>query len=351
MSITLKQSVDRVMRKLDNNNGTVWPMSQIENFIVEGYESICREVPCLFDMVMFDNAPLACNHTRKFEEQFITGRPILGTFGFTKESERESVEAGAQGPSNHTRPADAQYVTPPSVRVLGKLPENYVVVDRVTHDWLRLDGEHSRALRLSRTSYETMQGGAFSYSMEQDGIFAIRTVSVASTVLPAVEFQYATVDGQRVYHGVIRRVTDYGMDTEDVSGSWGIIRSMPRHFVSGQYGGLRRIAPDENSTRVELFRTGRSLQSEPFEVPDRVVRYIEWWAMSQAYAVPNAGEDKALADHYKARYTIGVERLKKRMNATMDARTIAMGAKRHGSRDSYLSMFPPDYGYGRPFRS
>jgi len=338
------------MRKLDDLDGKIWPREQIEKFLMDGYDGLCRDVPCLFDMVMFDNAPLAANHTRPFEEQFITDVPVLATFGITRDSERAFVDTGVEGPSNHTRPSDASYMTDPSTRTLGKLPENYVVVDRVTHDWLRLDGDHARALRLSRTSYETMEGGAYSYSMEQDGVLVIRTVSVASTVLPVVEFQYATVNGRRVYHGVIRSVTDYEMDTEDVIGSWGVIRSVPGHFASGRFGGLRKIVIDDTATRVELYRTGRSLKSEPFEVPDRVVRYIEWWAMSEAYSSPGAGEDKVLADHYRARYQIGVVRLKKRMNDAMDARTIAMGAKRHGHRDTYLSRFPPDYGYKRPFR-
>jgi hypothetical protein len=312
----------------------------VEGYVIDGYEAICRAVPCIFDQVMYTNEPRQGNHTRIFEEQFMDG-PILGLFNFTRESEREFVGPDSEGPVNHTRPSDAEHMDTPSTRVIAKLPPDFVEVDRVTHDWLRLEGAHARQLRDTRTDYETMQGGVFAYSMDQDGLFSIRTVSVPVTELPTVE-----ISG---LYGGIRQVD--GFDDEPVVGTYGGIRLLPIHFMSGQSGGMKRIIDDDKATRVELFRLGRSLESEPFEVPDRVVRYIEWWAMYRAFSDDTDGEDKALAEHYKNRYQRGVALLERRVNAIMDERTRTIGGKRQGMVDRYLQRFPSDYGYPRGYRS
>lgn len=336
----------RVQRKLDDEQGEVWSRDFLLQAAQDGCDRLCRGAEIIFDMAMEDDRPLVGTHTRDFEVEYMTG-PIFARFNFTRESEREFVTDGARGPVNHTRPSDAEYMTdtdhPPSTRTLMKLPSRFVSVDRVTHDWLRLEPEQDRYLRLTRTQYQTMEGGVFSYSMDQDGIFWLRTVGV-----PVRRLSTQEISGVR---GGIRQITDYSFDQELVLGNYGVIRQVPRQFAGGnQYGVIRRIIPDDRATRVELFRLAKPLSEGQFEIPDRAVRYVEWWVMHRAYSLPGEGENKSLAEHFKNRFNAGVDTLKRRVNAVNRERTIAMGGKRTTHRDGYLEMFPADYGYKKPFR-
>ncbi len=358
MSTTLQTASGRVMRQLDDEDGDVWTRSQVDSFIQDGYEKLCRETDCLYDMHMFDSQPQAGNYTRAFEVEYMTGMPIFGQFTFTKESDRQYAGPGAIGPANHTKHSDPTYMTdpnePPSSRTIGFLPKGFTSVERVTHDWLRLMPESANYLRRSRNIYTTEQGGVFSYSMDQDGLFVFRTVGVPVTHLQTTTH---TVSGT---FGPIRAFTstdggqDLDPDNEDVvapDGGYGIIRQIPRHFVmkSHQYGAIRQVIVDTNNTRVEFFRLGADLTKSDFEIPDRFVKYVEWWALHRAYTTPGEGEDPAMASHYEMRFKMGVGRMKKRVEAQMDERAMAMGHKRHGSLDSYLQRFPSDYGYKTGF--
>lgn len=343
--ITKDEFLTRIQRKLDDEDEEIWSRAFLLGKGQEGYDRLCRESECIFDVEMFDNQPLAGNHTRDFEVEYMTG-PILGRFNYTRESEREFVTEGGVGPVNHTRPSDATVMVetdhPPTSRTLGRLTSRFVSVDRVTHDWLRLEPESDRYFRDTRIDYETRQGGVWSYSMDQDGIFNLRTVGVPVRTLPSV-----TISG---VWGGIREISDYGIDAEPISGTYGFIRSIPRHFVTGDgYGVFRRIVPDDQSTRVELFRLGKPLTEHPFEIPDRAVRYVEWYTMHKAFSEPGQGENKDLADHFRQRFDDGVKTLKRRVNAISRERSMAMGSKRLDKRDNYLEMFPANYGYKRPF--
>jgi hypothetical protein len=355
---TLKQSADRIMRHLDDETGDVWTREQIENFIADGYDKICREAQPLFDMIMFDRQPYTGNYTRPFERDYMDGWPILRQFNFTKESDREYLPPAdypVPGPANHTAPYEAEYFADGgSQNVLAsdtatttttwKMPEGFTSVERVTHDWLQLKPELARYLRQTRNTYQTEQGGVFSYSMDQDGLFEFRTVGV-----PVRTIEPEEISG---IYGGLRRITSYSYDQEVLIGSYGGIRSLPQHFMasSQEYGGMKRITPDTNATRVEFFRLGKDLAKHPFELPGRMVRYVEWWALYRAYSTPGEGEDALLAEHYKTRYEAGRDRVKNRVKDVSKERIRGMGSRRLGARDNYLERFPSDYGYKRPFR-
>jgi hypothetical protein len=344
--ITKVEAVARLQRRLDDEDEEVWSREQLGHFLQDGYDRLCREAQCLFDMEMYDPRPLTGNYTKPFERDFMD-TPILSRFTITRDSEAEFVD-GTAIVANHTRPTDAEYMNSSAdgytatPRTLGRLPDGYVAVDRVTHNWLRLEPESEKYHRQTRSHYQTLPGGTFSYQMDQDGWQNIRLVNVPAAIVPSEEI-YGTVGG-------IRQLTSYDMEDEPVIGSYGFARVVPRHFSGNQYGFIRRIVPDENATRVELFRLGRDLDTHPFELPDRAVKYVEWWAMYRAYSTPGQGENKKLADHFQMRFFSGVELIKNRVRSTMRARTIAMGSKRSTQLDGYLQHFPADYGYSRPFR-
>lgn len=347
--ISFAQAVHKVQHKLGDEDCKVWTRPEVEGFVKDAYDQLCSDAKCLFDMVMFDDQPMAGNYTRPWEKDYMRGMVVFQRFGFTREFEREYVDANTPGPVDHTTIANAEHVVSadgsnaPSPMTVGRLPEDYIEVARVTHDKLRIEPEFSRALRLSHTEYQTLQGGVYCYSMDQDGFFSIRRVGVATPTISA-ETVTGTVGG-------IRQVTSWSMDQETVIGTYGGPRSIPRHFPAGyQYGGIRRILPDDNATRVEYFRLGRDLEGHGFEVPDRTVKYIEWYAMYLALKKPGSGQDIALANHFKNRYQVGLDRVKNRVKVANMERTLAMGGKRASTRDQYLERFPGDYGYPRPFR-
>jgi len=186
--------------------------------------------------------------------------------------------------------------------------------------------------------------------MEQDGIFNLRTVGVpVATINPiSTTLQLNAVKQHGAVFGIIRQEDSTEVGTDPIIGKWGIIRSAPQHFpIGGPWGLMRRAIDDTTNTRVELFRLGKQLyQGQPFELPSRCVKYVEFWALHRAYAEDTSGNEPVLAAHYLERFKIGVQRLNKRVQAVMDERTMHMGGKRSQRQaDSYLSHFPSDYGY------
>lgn len=340
---TLQATINRVLHRLDDEACLVWTRAQIENWIMDGYDSFARDTSCIFDMVMFSHDPLVANHTREFEEQFMGDLPIAGIFQFTREQERDFAGPSAIGPSNITRMAEASYVDVPQTNLLKKLPDGYNTVERVTHDWLRLDPEHSRYLRGTRLLYETQQGGVFAYSIEQDGFFSLRTVGVVPPRIPPFDIQGTW--------GLLRQEDPSESDNNDaVIGSWGILRASPLHFPAlGPWGTVRQVIKDDTNTRVEITRLGRSLNQHPFEIPDYCVVATEYWAMYRAFSDHGPGENPELAKHFKERYEIEVQYVKSIVDDVMEERTIQMGGPREGQRDDYLQHFPSDYNYPRRF--
>jgi hypothetical protein len=348
--ITLNEFLADVQRSLDDENEEVWSKDQLANWAQHGYEDLCRGSQCLFDMVMFDAQPVVGNYTKEFEREFMEG-PIFARFTHTRPSEAEYVSESIE--SNHTRPCDAQYMPPvsaatleqetgsPTTSTLRRLPETTIAVDRVTHNWLRLNPEPQSYHRKTRQWYEKIEGGVFSYQMDMDGWQNLRLVNVPVTVVDTVSYSGV--------HGVIRQTDEYALSGETIVGSYGAMRVIPRHFSGQQYGVIRRIVPDAANTRVELYRLGNELTDAPFEIPDRAVKYVKWWVMARAYSQPGEGENKKLAIHFKERFKQGVDTIKNRINTVNRARTIAMGSKRSTGRDGYLQHFPANYGYSRPF--
>jgi len=350
---TLTDATNNVLRQLDDEDEDVWTRDQIEDWVQDGYDMLCREAKCLFDMVMFDRQPRVGNHTRDFEKDYMSG-PIFERFNYTYEDEKEYVEPGAKGPTNHTSIDNANFMTEedrgPSVKTENTLPSTFVEVDRCLHDWLRIYPRTARWLRRSRNIYDKEQGGVFTYSMDQDGLFVFRTIGVPVSTISPVEIQGT--------YGPIKAFTgsDFQWSDETVvnlNGGYGAVRSVPREFPIGaqQYGAVRRVVEDENATRVEYYRLGKDLKEYPFEVPDRAVKYVEWWALHRAYSQPGEGEDKRLADHYRARFEDGVARIDRRVKDAMKERAYGMGQRRQGQLDAYLERFPSDYGRKRPFRA
>lgn len=365
--ITTDTAITELQRMLDDEEGEMYTRDQILGFLQDGYDRLCREGQVLFDIALYDVTPRAANYTRDFERDYIDG-PIYGKFTCTRESDVEFCEGDAIV-SNHTKPSDAAYMTEsgktPTVTGLRVLPENYVSVDRVVHDKLRLEPEHDRYNRLTRTEYQTLQGGVFKYQMDQDGWRNLRLVNVPPAInqpdrFPDEEYySFNPLSSSSTHYGFVKYTgDDYTyVDTseEDIVGGvqgWpGLLKSVADHIVQGgPYGFIKDFIQEEDSTRVEYFRLGRDLSEAGFEIPDRYVRYVQWWALYRCYSTPGECENRKMAEHFKLRFQAGIDKLKGRLRNEMRDRTIAMGGKRLSIRDNYLEHFPADYGYKRPFR-
>jgi hypothetical protein len=398
--ITADEALATLQRQLDDTDGEQVSRELLLTFLQDGYDRLCREGECLFDIEMYESRPRTANYTREFERQFID-TPVMERFTCTRETDAEFTDGDALV-SNHTRPSDATYMTEaghgPTKTGLRKLPPGYVSVDRVTHHWLRLSPQHDRYNRMTRVAYQTLEGGVFIYQMDQDGWQNIRLVNVPAFENETETFEYNKWKGEwdgsitydkddvvtyvgtgwrslsdtnlgrepptaaqwwvvypagseQNFHGGIRRVTSYDMDVETVIGTYGGVRVVPMHFASGsQYGGVRKFVGDLNNTRVEYYRLGKPLDEAPFEIPDRMVKYAQWWALHRVYSLPGENESPKLAEHFKMRFLAGIERLKNRVNSVNRDRAIAMGSKRNSIRDNYLEHFPASFGYSRPFR-
>jgi len=552
--ITLKQATDAVLRKLDDEDGTVWSRAEVAAYLQDGYDRLCRRTLAIFDMAMLE--PLPGNHSGKFEEEFMIGEdfPILARSNFSAEWEREFASASAEGPSNYSAPFEAEFAGSTELRQTVPLPDDLVSIDRVTHNWEKLDPEsHRTVVGMGNEVYETERGMPYEYTVGQDGLFSLRRVpqpgvvteptiigkfgllrevtddlaawwtmeeatgsvrrdrvggndlesvngvtqeagqfvdaagfvsassryltlaqagnlapgdqsftfvvwvylddlstdrrllgktgtaagdyeyylsysvvqnrfawflkresgaasalvasafgapstgvwyriacgfdavtrqafiivntvealasaitsppkvgtgafSVGRTNFTGNEFYHSgRIDDVRLYH---RRLTVAdlavlydGAPSPDFIGDTGILRSAADDFPArGPWGFPRRRRSDDDTTRLEYYRLGRPLDQYDFEIPDRFVRYVEWWGLHRAYSKDGPGEDGKLAEHYRARFELGVQRLGKRATETNRARVVMMGGGSRGRMPPPMGRPPSNYGPTRPFR-
>jgi len=114
-------------------------------------------------MAMFSSEPVTANHTRKFEEAYMTGSsfPILGLFQFTRESERDMAGTALRAQSGNTRPSRRERW----LRRTSFGAHHWRIAQRVHQHrpsdprLVAASSESARYLRDNRRIYETQQGG------------------------------------------------------------------------------------------------------------------------------------------------------------------------------------------------
>jgi len=143
------------------------------------------------------------------------------------------------------------------------LPTDLLEIDRVTWDDEAIPPLRAEQLELIDPSYLTQEGDVFGWIWEGDGIRTIRKIRVPS-------------------------------------------------------------ATAANKFVVEYFRRGTALSTDAvnLEVADLYAKYVRWFAMWKALEREGDGQDYDLADHYRTRYLVGVERIKRR---SLAARRRRMG--------------------------
>ncbi len=93
------------------------------------------------------------------------------------------------------------------------------------------------------------------------------------------------------------------------------------------FGLPRRPFLEGKNVRVEFFRQGRVLEDDSIicELPPRYAKYLRDWAQAACYSRPSPGYDKALADHFLARWARGLQRLERRLQTVDTEHTYVMG--------------------------
>lgn len=165
------------------------------------------------------------------------------------------------------------------------LPTALYKIDRLSYKKRRLVPLDAAKLQRADPAYRSTQGDIYGYVVEGDGVTTVRYVRVPSA-----------------------------------SGS---------------------------NISIEYFRRGTALSADgtTFEIPDRYVKYVRFYALWRAFERDGPGQDLKMAEHYQARYLEGVRRMQKRREAFQSSRTGRMGGevpRNLGRRD--LPTLPWQYG-------
>lgn len=343
--MNLYDSVNTVLKRLDDYPAVageqVWTRAEIELYLHDGYNAFCRQTKCLLDFFYPENRPRAGNYVAWWERgYFDSGMVAVGLLGFTGGYwEQDYAEASSTGPANSTQPWEAEYLETVFPVSLHPVPEDNVSVDRATHDWRELDPEFTRWLEQNDRSFQTTAGTPSRFSMDRDGMSRLR-------VVPAGDGQATTVTVSGTF-GLLRSAgaTD-GFGTWAPIGSWGALKEIPEHFpMGGPYGIPRRLYSDVNNTRAEYFRLGKDLDEYAFELPDRFVKYVEFFAQAKALERDGPGQDAGLAQHFMGRFGDGVRRMVLRLSENKRSRQSAIGSAGKRPTKPGLARLPYRYGH------
>ena len=341
--MNLYTAVNNVLKRLDDypSAGTqIWTRAELELYVQDGYNAFCRQTKCIFDMFYPENVPTAGNYTAKWEEAYyLSGMIAHSLLGFSGGYwEQDYAQAGAIGPINHTQPWESDYLSTTFVVSRVKVADDNVAVDRVTHDFHAMEAEFTRWLQENSRNFQTTSGDPWRFSMDRDGIGSMR-------VVPAGSGNARTYDTVGTF-GLLRSALDAdGFGTWAPVGSWGVLREIPEHFPMGApYGIPRRLYSDDANTRVEYFRLGKDLDENAFELPDRFVKYVEFYAQAKALERDGPGQDMALSQHFMERFGDGIKRMVLRMAEMKQARVGAIGSSGKVPTRPSLARLPWKYG-------
>lgn len=346
--MTFYTSVNNVLKRLDDypavNSSPVWTRAEIELYVKDGYNIFSRQTKCILDFFYPENIPTPGNYVGWWErDYFESGMIAAGLMGFTGGYwERDYAEAGATGPVNHTQTWEATYLSTEFMLGIQPIPEDNIAVDRATHNWRQLDPEWTAFFQENDKNYQTTPGTASRFAMDQDGISRIRLAPLGDG--------NATVYDVTGTFGLIRSASDTdGFGTWAPMGTWGTLREVPEHFpMGGPYGIPRRLFSDTDNTRVEYFRLGKSLDEYAFEVADRFVKYVEFYAQAKALERDGPGQDMALSSHFMDRFNEGVGRMISRITDNKRPVVGKIGGTARVNVKPALARLP--YRYGRQTR-
>lgn len=350
--MNLYDSVNNVLSRLDDypavSGQSMWTRAEVELYVQDGYNQFCRETKCILDLYYPENVAQAGNYVGRWERgYFQSGMIAVGLINFSGGYwERDYAPAGAVGPANSTQPWEATYIPDDYIFAVAvhPIPEDNVVVDRVTHDGEQLEAEWTRWVEWNDRDFQTTEGTPTRFLMDRDGIGYLRIVPAGAG--------NATIADVTGTYGLLRDAGDTdGFGTWAPLGTWGTLREIPEHFpMGGQYGIPRRLYFDTANTRVEYFRLGKDLDEYSVEIPARFMKYPEFYACARALERDGPGQDLKLASHFMDRFREGVQRMVLRLGENKRAVTGKIGQTGRVPTVPALARLPFKYGRRTRYR-
>lgn len=348
--MNLYTATNNVLKRLDDypvvGGVAIYTRSEIELYVKDGYDAFCRRTKCLLDFFYPENLPAVGNYVAAWElPEFTSGLIAHGLLNYTGGTwETDYAEAGDIGPVCITQPWEADDATDLTLAktTLKQLPADTVTVDRVTHDFRGLTPEFTRFFEQGDRNFQTTAGEPSAYALDRDGIGSMRLVPMGDGA--------ATTYSTSGTWGLLRQAEDMdGFTVWAPFGTWGVLRQIPQYFpMGGQFGIPRRLYSDTNNTRVEYWRLGKDPDEYALELPDRFVKYVEFYAQSKALERDGPGQDLALSAHFMARFGDGVARMIRRIGENKQARTGKIGSEARVPTRPALARLP--WRYGRQIR-
>jgi hypothetical protein len=350
---TLDSSVTNVLTMLDDVNANQYSRQSASDGLEEGYDNLLRRTEALWGADFYDGTPTVGNVTAQWERSYIApltrATAYFGQMSFTGGHwEREYIgpevfSNGAYGPVQCTSLFEAQYEYHPETisSETFELPDDIVRMNRVTWDTLTLSPEFGSTLRRDYVRYKDHDSGTpNAFIMDEDGLRYMRldrTSSDSGTLY--------TYDGTR---GFLRDDSSDELGDSTYRGTRGLLRATDDHLSGGQSrGGPVRICSDDGNTRIEYFRLGKPLSDGyGFELPDRYVRSVEYYACSRLLSDEGPGQDLVLAGLYASRFESEVARLRERINSFALNRRSAFGSRTRMHGKPPLARLPWAYPNG-----
>lgn len=324
MAKTLGSVVDKVLSRLGDTETDIWSRQEIRSYVQEGYDQLAILTECFWDQAYLEDRLTTANVTAEWEKEYLeSGWLCYGVFNYTAISEADYLEPGQieNGPTTLTAKWEASYLPAGDsyYRATDQLPENLYQIDRATWDWKKIEPVRSTELEQQDSRYWINNGEVIGYLQDRDGLRVFRKWRV-----PAVAATEYTITGTG---GILRSPADISGDA--ILGSWGIPRRIPTMFGMGDTGGWgfpRRPFQDYKNTRIEFSRRGRAVEedSDEFELPDRYVMYLRFYALWKALERDGKGQDLDYAAHWQGRYMAGIARIIRRIKAFARNRRSAM---------------------------
>jgi hypothetical protein len=326
-----------VLSHLGDSTQTIWSQSEIESYLQQGYKQLCMASQCLWEQAYLEDVPYTGTHTGEFEIDYLTAGAVYhNRFTRTALWEIDYDDNGTE-PANHTSIFERDYLAEVLVSATSELPSDCYQIERATHDWKRIEPVESREIESRDSRYELTRGPVIAYLQDKDGLRSFRKYRTPSASCDEYE-----VDDEG--WGIARDLSDVSSDTP--TGQWGIPRVISSEFLIGpnSWGVPRRFYTDGANTRIEYFRRGADLDVYGFELPDLYAKYLRHFAMSRALKREGPGQDLELGDHYEQRFSVCLNRLKKRKTVVAASRIGRMGGGETARRRPARPSLPWQYG-------
>ncbi len=328
MAVTLDNAVTEVLTRLGDTEGKVWTAARTKLHLQDGYDRFCERTKCLFDVFIIENLPPTGNWQTDLEKWFVQQKSGWGYTDdklHTNDTTRgygDDRAAGVAGvkvggsyaqPAGMTRRGDGDFSVSGVTSYVrgGTLPDSVVGIVRVAFDKGDLMGISASRMNEIDPYWEERTGDPEWFINDSEGIYYLRVVPAADGAA-----SYDTVDGS---WGTLRYTDDTNVTTNTHgTNGFGILRYRTDCFpANGTWGTPRRIHPDDDNIKVDVFRIGRSLTDYTFELPEAYVKYVYYYAMSMLLNEDGPGQDLELAQHYLERFEMGIARLVKKEQQMM----------------------------------